>query len=97
MIDLCCHILPGFDGSAPFLEASVRMAGIAAESGCRILVTAPICPDGRDSMYRLCSGRQLSDTFHNLADQIRIRNIPLELRSGMLIHVTAPSKVVKGL
>lgn len=96
MIDLCCHILPGLDGGAPYLDAAVRMAEIAADSGCDVLVTAPISADCSYSMY-ICDGKKLSDSYMALSAQIRARNIPLQLRSGMLIHASDPSKVLRGL
>ena len=97
MIDLCCHILPGFDGGAPYLEASVRMAELAVGSGCNVLVTAPISADCSGSMYRICNRKQLSDSFMALSSQIAARSIPVELHSGMLIHASDPSKVLRGL
>lgn len=97
MIDLCCHILPGLDGSAPYLDAAARMAEIAVDSGCDVLVTAPISADCSDSMYRVCEGKKLSDSYMTLSSEIQARNIPLQLRSGMLIHASDTSKVLQGL
>ena len=46
MIDLHCHILPGFDDGARHEEEAIDMAVLAARSGVSGVVATPHCIDG---------------------------------------------------
>ena len=41
MVDIHCHILPGFDDGSDNLEESVRMAKLAVSGGTKAIITTP--------------------------------------------------------
>ena len=41
MVDIHCHILPGFDDGSPDIDESLAMARMAASSGVTAIVATP--------------------------------------------------------
>ena len=79
MIDIHCHILPGFDDGASSLEEAVAMASMAASSGVTTIVATPHFPGKADSLRRMS---ELVDKYHLLQDTLSRREIPLTLIPG---------------
>ncbi len=86
MIDIHCHILPGFDDGADNIEESLRMARIAAGGGTKAIIVTPHSniPDSHlnylDKVY--------VDAFKELKDKIKEQRIPLDIYPGHEIFAT---------
>lgn len=79
MIDIHCHILPGFDDGSSSLEESLSMARMAVSSGVTGIVATPHFPGESATMRRLPT---LMDRFERLRRAIEAENIPLKLHHG---------------
>ena len=79
MIDIHCHILPGFDDGAADLAEAMAMARIAALAGTTDLVSTPHFPGEEASLERL--GLLLA-RFEKLQNAIRQEGLPLRLHPG---------------
>jgi len=79
MIDIHCHILPGFDDGASSLEEAVSMASMAASSGVTAIVATPHFPGKAESLRRM---NELVDKYQLLRDALLHRDIPLTLIPG---------------
>lgn len=79
MIDIHCHILPGFDDGASSLEEAVAMASMAVSSGVTAIVTTPHFPGKAESLRRI---EELMDKYQLLREALERRNIPLTLIPG---------------
>ena len=77
MVDIHCHILPGFDDGSDNFEESVRMAHIAVESGTKAIIVTPHS-NIPDSYQNYCDQYYL-DTFNALKERIEEEDIPLQL------------------
>lgn len=80
MVDIHCHILPGFDDGSDNIEESVRMARIAADSGTKAIIATPHS-NIPDSYQNYCDQRYI-DTLKALKERIEEENIPLQIYSG---------------
>ena len=80
MIDIHCHILPGFDDGSDNIEESVRMARLAAENGTTAIIATPHSnvPD----KYQNYFGKAYVEAFKTLDARIKAENIPLRLYPG---------------
>lgn len=79
MIDIHCHILPGFDDGAADLRDAMAMARIAAVSGTTDIIATPHFPGEEASLERL--GLLLS-RYARLEKAIARENLPLKLHPG---------------
>lgn len=79
MVDVHCHILPGFDDGAATLEDALAMARLAADSGVTDLVVTPHFPGEAASLRRLS---KLMDRYELLQKALRRERIPLKLHLG---------------
>lgn len=79
MIDIHCHILPGFDDGSSGLEESLSMARMAVSSGVTGIVATPHFPGEANTMRRL---PLLVDRFNRLSRAIATEQIPLKLYYG---------------
>lgn len=79
MVDIHCHILPGFDDGSSGLEESIDMAHMAVSSGVTAIVATPHFPGRADSLQRI---PELLDRFDKLREAIRAEQLPLELHPG---------------
>ncbi len=86
MIDIHCHILPGFDDGADNFEESLRMARIAAGGGTKAIVVTPHSniPDS----YKNYLNKFYVDAFKELKAKIKSQRIPLEIYPGHEIFAT---------
>lgn len=86
MIDIHCHILPGFDDGADNIEESLRMARIAAGGGTKAMIVTPHSniPDS----YQNYLDKFYVDTFKELKAKIREQKIPLDIYPGHEIFAT---------
>ncbi len=80
MVDIHCHILPGFDDGSDNIEESLRMARIAAGGGTKAIIVTPHSniPDS----YQNYLDKEYVDTFKELKAKIKEANIPLEIYPG---------------
>jgi protein-tyrosine phosphatase len=79
MIDIHCHILPGFDDGASSLEESLTMACMASSCGVTGIVATPHFPGKSDSLRRM---GELLEKYQLLREAIAGEGIPLTLIPG---------------
>lgn len=86
MVDIHCHILPGFDDGADNFEESLRMARIAAGGGTKAIIVTPHSniPDS----YQNYLDKSYVDTFKELKAKIKEQKIPIEIYPGHEIFAT---------
>lgn len=82
MIDIHSHLLPGVDDGAGDLEESLAMARIYVEEGFAEVVVTPHWIDDRIDLHRY------HQAFSLLEDELRKRDMPLELSMGHEFFVT---------
>ena len=80
MIDIHCHILPGFDDGSDNLEESIRMARLAVSGGTTAIIATPHSniPDS----YQNYLDREYVEGFKALKDRLKAEKIPLEIYPG---------------
>ena len=80
MIDIHCHILPGFDDGSDNIEESVRMARLAVDGGTTAIIATPHSniPDKYDNYF----GKAYVEAFKALDARLKQENIPLKLYPG---------------
>lgn len=80
MIDIHCHILPGFDDGSDNIEESVRMARLAVDGGTTAIIATPHSniPDKQKNYF----GKDYVDAFKALDTRLREEKIPLRLLPG---------------
>ena len=86
MIDIHCHILPGFDDGADNIEESLRMARIAAGGGTKAIIVTPHSNIPKVQLNYL--DKAYVDTFKDLKDKIKEQKIPLDIYPGHEIFAT---------
>ena len=86
MVDIHCHILPGFDDGSDNIEESLRMARIAAGGGTKAIIVTPHSniPDS----YQNYLDKEYVDTFKELKAKIKEQRIPLKIYPGHEIFAT---------
>lgn len=89
MIDIHCHILPGFDDGSADLDESLAMAQLAYVSGTTEIVATPHFRGEEESLEQL--GNLLS-RYERMEKAFRRRGIPLTLHPGAEI-LCLPSTV----
>lgn len=80
MVDIHCHILPGFDDGSDNLEESIRMARLAVSGGTKVIIATPHSniPDS----YQNYLDREYVEGFKALKAKIKEEKIPLEIYPG---------------
>jgi protein-tyrosine phosphatase len=86
MVDIHCHILPGFDDGADNIEESLRMARIAAGGGTKAIIVTPHCNIPNVQLNYL--DQAYVDTFKVLKGKIKEQRIPIEIYPGHEIFAT---------
>ena len=79
MLDIHCHILPGFDDGSADVTESVQMARLAVESGVTGIVTTPHFRGEPASLGQL---NRLINRYERLVQAVIRENIPLRLFPG---------------
>ena len=79
MVDIHCHILPGFDDGAATLEDALAMARLSVASGVTDLVVTPHFPGEESSLRRLT---KLVARYELLQQALHREKIPLKLHLG---------------
>lgn len=84
--DIHCHVLPGVDDGAAFLEESLDMIGLAAETGTDGIVVTPHCNiPGAFGNYR---SDDLMRRIRELREAVREAEIPVRVYAGMEVYCT---------
>ncbi|MEE1012200.1 MAG: CpsB/CapC family capsule biosynthesis tyrosine phosphatase [Acutalibacteraceae bacterium] len=86
MVDIHCHILPGFDDGSDNFEESLRMARIAAGGGTKAIIVTPHC--NISSSHKNYFDKLYVDNFKELKARIKEQRIPLEIYPGHEIFAT---------
>ncbi len=86
MIDIHNHILPGLDDGPAFIEESIEMARIAAESGVTAIVATPHCnvPGSFENYY----SEEYQNCFNDVKKALKEEEIKIELYPGMEVYAT---------
>lgn len=79
MIDIHCHILPGFDDGSRDIPESLAMARAAVESGVTGIVATPHFPGEQRSLNDVGA---LMERFRRLEQAVRESGLPLTLYPG---------------
>lgn len=79
MVDIHCHILPGFDDGSPDIDESLAMARMAASSGVTAIVATPHFPGEAASLQRLDA---LVGKYGQLVRAVEQAGLPLKLYPG---------------
>lgn len=76
MIDIYCHILPGFDDGVDNLEESLCMAHLAVEGNTHAIIATPHSniPESFQNYF----GKDYAETFL----EFKAENIPLKIYPG---------------
>ena len=80
MIDIHCHILPGFDDGSDNFEESVRMARLAVEGGTSAIIATP--HSNIPGKYQNYFGKAYVDAFKALDARLKEEKIPIKLYPG---------------
>ena len=80
VVDIHCHILPGFDDGSDNIEESVRMARLAVDGGTSVLVATP--HSNIPHSYKNYFGPVYAEKFKRLSARLRDENIPLKIYPG---------------
>lgn len=80
MIDIHCHILPGFDDGSDNIEESVRMARLAVNGGTTAIVTTP--HSNIPGSYQNYFGREYAEKFKQFSTRLKEENISLKIYPG---------------
>ncbi|MBR4857657.1 MAG: hypothetical protein IKU08_00570 [Clostridia bacterium] len=86
MVDIHCHILPGFDDGSDNIEESLRMARIAAGGGTKAMIVTP--HSNIPNSYQNYLDKLYVDTFKELKAKIKEHNIPIDIYPGHEIFAT---------
>lgn len=97
MIDIHCHILPGFDDGAADLREALAMAAMAADSGVSAIVATPHFRGTADSAAE--EAATILRLFDELDEAIRAQRLPLTLHRGaeVLCLPETPALAARGL
>lgn len=80
MVDIHCHILPGFDDGSDNMEESVRMARLAVNGGTSVIVTTP--HSNIPGSYQNFFGKEYAKKFKEFNTRLKEENIPLKIYPG---------------
>ena len=84
MIDIHCHILPGFDDGPQHLEEALKMAKIAVKDGIHTIVATPHC---FDDVYD-CQQKDIDLACQELEQACVDRGIKLRIVPGAEVRIT---------
>lgn len=86
MVDIHCHILPGFDDGAGDIQDTLEMASLAQASGTKVIVATPHCnvPSEPDNYY----SSRYRDAFYSACKALEEEHIPIKLLPGMEVFAT---------
>ncbi len=79
MVDIHCHILPGFDDGAPDLAEALTMARMGADSGVTEILVTPHFHGEEESLASLPT---LYSRFRQLEEAVARERLPLRLHPG---------------
>ncbi len=63
MVDIHCHILPGFDDGSDNIEESLRMARLAVDGGTKAIIATP--------------HSNIPDSYQNYFDRVYVEKFKL--------------------
>lgn len=82
MIDLHCHIIPGFDDGANSVEAALGMARMAVQDGIRYVAATPHHLNGR----YINEASLIGPAVERLNAELQAHGIPLHVAAGQEIR-----------
>lgn len=86
MIDIHTHILPGLDDGAADIYDTIEMAGLAYETGTRVIVATPHC--NLPGLYANYFGREYQDTYMRTREILKEEQPGITLLAGMEVFAT---------
>ena len=97
MIDLHCHVLPGFDDGAVDWLTAVRMCRLAAQDGVRCIVATPHFHRGLFPTPSLEAVENSLEELRNLCKKGLIENLELMIGSDCHLHAELTENLREGL
>ncbi len=86
MVDIHCHILPGFDDGARDIYDTLDMASLAHASGTKVIVATPHCNvPGENANYY---NSRYREAFRDACKALEDERIPIRLLPGMEVFAT---------
>lgn len=85
MIDIHCHILPGFDDGPASMEESIDMARLASQHGIDRLVATP---HSALLVGRSYGAVQIRAAVERLRGALAEQNVPVEVMPGIEAHIS---------
>lgn len=97
MIDIHCHIIPGFDDGSSCIEESLDMAALACDSGVTDIVCTPHVRCGEDDPMK--AAENIRRLYEELTSAVDSAGIPVSLKMGaeILLSPDTPSFIERKL
>lgn len=85
MYDIHCHIIPGVDDGADSMSETIEMLNIAASNRTKGIICTP--HSNIPQSFRNFWDEKLEQKFNAITEEVRKRNIPVELYKGQEVFL----------